>query len=508
MEITHEQILEDKDLQISLFWHFILANDLYSVALGTSSLANKLREKGFKLYYNQKNLPDCSELRSVSIISRTTDLSRIRELKKTISKYNQVGTPNKFEVFVVAPYYLKDFYQINLIEECFQNLVNLVFYTSKKTIPVQSARVRGRQLLRNMNVGDARNAVLSVGCAINCRNMIMSDDDRSILNVHFGNWGDKKSKKLCDNVKELYEHIEKVFSNNLPENMNKNEYPVAMIGFTSIDRNRWFWTEIKKSKNNEMFQREKCCQCAQLVVLNFDVLKKHKITYNELRMGEDNYFQYNLMKNGLYCIESAHIAHGSLGNNLLGSTCRNDKNSHIENYSNEDLNNVKEFIKSGLISFKLSNGKNKPLKERIVWQIQWTINGVKHNCFNFSQYKLEMEKKIFKELPNKIKKWDEKLQILDAKWNNWVLNLRPEYLQRQNNNTHIPKRLLPPNDKRLESYQVDVFDADFDYMTIPRNLPEKEKLNELAGWQNLGQLLSELYDNNIIKINKKTVLIV
>lgn len=452
--------------------------------LGTSKMAEKLVSKGYNLYFPTSYRPIQSEMMPVAIISKTKDHNRFIELRKTVRKY--AFTPKRFEVFVVVPRHYQEFYKNALAKEIDEGLLTLVLYYVTN-VDLHIVNKKRFIINRYLNVGDARNAVLALGCALNTKYLIMSDDDRNNLNPYFTNQPHKNgqvkwvmSGTFEEKAEDILKHIDLVLSGKLIATTK----PVAMLGFMSFNRQHW---KVVTNPDSYIFHESHTNHCAQYVALNMQVLKEREIIYLPLRMAEDNAFQYSVTKAGMLCFESGHLAHNSASADKVPSTCRNTNNSKFDSYTKEDHQIWYDFLELGLISYTLSKGKDLSTNNRVRWQIKWSNEGDRTFCPNAIQFSICEEEKDRKE---------KVIEKMNKKWEAFMI-ARNSYLENLEKKRRTRKKPEHPIDNRLEHLDVDPFDKDFD----PKKLNDYNiDIAESAGWQNLGQLLFEFLEKGIITL--------
>lgn len=405
--------------------------------LGTSPLAQALRENHGMSIFVDSSFKGIKGKIQVCIISCISDLNspRVKELLKTVQLYNW---SENVDLFVLVPCKLKDVY-LDILKDV-EN-VHLVLYNCREPNFRKESR-----FYREMNVGDARNASLALGLVLKTDRLIVSDDDRNYITPYFNNQFNKKkglyywvSKDSITKQAQMNHWIKHCC------NMDDN---TAILGFTSQNRRRGFkgqeepFVEMKISKKN--------VNCAQLVLLNMKLLAKHSETYLPIRMGEDTAFQFALSQKNLLCEESGHIMHGSPTVKNNPSTARTKRNANAKNYSPRDLFWWRKFIDLQLIT-----------KDKTKFKIQWTKNGTKAVVPDFAANNEMRKKALDKEKEKLLKKW-EKFEKKKSK-------------------------KLIPDDPRLTK-DDNPMDPNFKVSDVTSRVLEDNS----AGWQNLGELLSQI----------------
>ena len=517
---------------------------LYKLELNDSTLAKKLIKEKYSVYSIEEEI-DCSDKNVVAIISRTNNPTRIDTLKKVINKFQSTDSEtNLFCVFIVTPEFCKNFYEEQLATEISSKKITMIYYKAGFAVEKRADRIpyiknkTYRNKVHMMHVGDARNAVLALGCAIKAKHMIMSDDDRVNISPHFmeekeGRWHwieDAEFMKFNGAAKSaLIKHINNVFSNTVTTSINPMKTNVALIGFTSQDRNRFIWQDYKGIKHHEinnLFKgytgtigknSGKCTQCAQFVALNFDVLRNHDVIYQPLRMGEDNLFQFHLFQAGLLCLESAHLSHSSPKLEILPSECRNKTNADIKNYLPSEIKIILSLITDKVVTCDLSK-----TSENELWlDICWMKGGNKHRCLNFEREKIVKAEEKAKIKATKLKKkteeWNKNIAKLKAQWKIWEAEDKPLYLAELSLLSKVTRKAVNelqkafpiPKDPRIRYYKLDPYSEEFNSSLLLNeyvNIYAKEESDveeeeiENAGFQNLGELFFQLWKAKIINI--------
>lgn len=445
------------------------------IPTGKTKLMVKLRkEQGVRLCVKEGfSFDNFNATYPIGIISRidnaTPEHTRIISLSETIENYQGITDGKRhFDVYVLVPYQLLKLYITSLFGLYMSGKFHLIGYSTFE--PMMN--------IRDMCVGDARNVSLAFGC-VSMRDFVwVSDDDRNSITTYFSQKDEKgdyvKNKKGAykwvadsncglndsENFKKLKTHISDIFKCEISIPGKGKPNQVGMLGFSNQNHRRSF--SYKKQPNCQMISSYENTACNQLIVLNMKLLRKNTVCYLPIRMGEDNCFQFSLIKNGISCMESGHLLHNSPTVSANASLCRTPKNSQLANYKPRDIDYWKKLFEMGVIEYK--DGK---------FIIYWSPNGSFKKCL-----------KISESLEKKTKKWNDK-------WNDWKTMY--DVWSKQENPIKSNKPKYPCKDSRLEK-SMNVWDKKFDISTIT----SKEIKLDCAGWQNLGELFHALRINEHI----------
>jgi len=436
--------------------------DFLAISYPRTHLGRKLSQvgdggRGVTLLTKGGSLPPLFGLMQVCIISCIKDPKSARAdfLRNTIANY----TGDVFwDIFILIPLDLVDIYK-----EILDGLkVNLVAYEVHET-----TLSKKHKFYRCRNVGDARNASLALGVALGLKKLLVSDDDRCYNTPYFNYrykidkyfWcnPDKNSIKDAKAIHHFKDHCNKLFSK------NKN---LAVLGFSSYNRRRCWKGEEIKEKTPIIFTQGKQ-HCAQLVMLNIELLNKQEITYLPIRMGEDTAFQYMLMEKGFLCLESSHLAHNSPPASSCESIARSKKNAYLSNYTDRDIFYLKQFFNCGCVNRTGTKKLNK-----FYFQIRWCPKGQEVSMPNFIAVNSKRSNiNKLENLNDIVKKFREERKKLNKKTTDKLMKLKKKVEE----------------DPRLGDDE-DVMDKDFDFDEFMK----RELDDESAGWQMMGELLHQM----------------
>jgi len=340
-----------------------------------------LWEQEMKIYFRGGKVPTQLGLFPLAIISaqKNAESKRMRELAKTLSNYDGEDDEGFLvDVFIMVPKHLLKVYLASSYLQEYLSKVNihLVGYTVKEPYLNQTSR-----FYRQMNVGDARNSTLALGCILKKNYLLVSDDDRCFIYYHFAKKGEQCKKGKRNEGKVVYRWIQRdyatkhekmvEFKNHIDELLLATPN-TALLGLLSLFyRSRHFHGKTDETRLQSMVLPESKSKCAQLVAINFSLLREDQITYPSTRMGEDNAFQYDLSKK-YRCVASGHICHESKKSDDLESSCRTDHNAHKANYTEEDKQQWFRMTKTGVVQVQ-KNSVN----------IRWSTKGKTWDCPSF-----------------------------------------------------------------------------------------------------------------------------
>ena len=227
------------------------------------------------------------------------------------------------------------------------------------------------------NVVAARDAVSKYGAKA-VRYLLISSHYRTEIN-----FTEESMKSIQNTVKRLIDFVDKIqdldpdgpyskeFKNHIDELLLATPN-TALLGLLSLFyRSRHFHGKTDETRLQSMVLPESKSKCAQLVAINFSLLREDQITYPSTRMGEDNAFQYDLSKK-YRCVASGHICHESKKSDDLESSCRTDHNAHKANYTEEDKQQWFRMTKTGVVQVQ-KNSVN----------IRWSTKGKTWDCPSF-----------------------------------------------------------------------------------------------------------------------------
>jgi len=415
--------------------------------------------RGVKLFTKGGILLPLIGVMQVCIISCIKDAKdkRAEILRRTIANYTGEV---RWDIFILVPRDLVAVYDVILKDLP----VQLVAYEIHETMLTKM-----HKFFRFRNVGDARNASLALGVALRLKKLLVSDDDRCYIAPFFNHrfrinkgkhyWCNPENNSFTDAkaFNQFKEHCDNLFA--------KHE-KLAILGFSSYNRRRCWKGQIDKEKVPMIFSQGNQ-HCAQLVLLNIELLNQQEITYLPIRMGEDTAFQYMLMDKGFECLETSHLAHNSPPVSACASIARGKRNAFLKNYSDRDIFYLKQFFNCGCVI-----RKGRQNVEKFYFRIRWCPNGSEVSMPNFIaanskqsiKDKLDAYNKVAEEFRKELQK------SIKGKPNN-VENLLKEF----------------EKDPRL-SDEEDPMDKKFDF----KEFLQRELDDESSGWQMMGELLHQM----------------
>jgi len=429
--------------------------------------------QGVTLFTKGGVLPSLVGLMQVCIISCIADAesARAKVLRSTIANYmgkTRKGCP-QWDIFIMIPNDLVDVYM--QILEGLQ--VHLVAYEVAETMLEEK-----HKHYRKRNVGDARNASLALGVALRLKKLLVSDDDRCRITPFFNRRFNKNARKYFwtnqhyrsfanpTAFSQFRKHVSDMFSENKD---------LAILGFSSYNRRR-YWPGNSEKKSQLIF-RNGYQHCAQLVMLNIELLNKHSTTYLPIRMGEDTAFQYQLMEKGFMCLESSHLSHNSPTAAACASIARSFDNSKLENYSDRDIFWLKQFFNCNCV---IRTGTKR--KEKFYWKIRWCPDGTIDTMPNFAA--ADDKKAVIKRL---------------EQCNKYLMQWKK--IEKKTDLTKTQKKLLEkiqkdPRFNEKDNLEDEKFNLD-EFINRPFH-------DDGAGWQMMGELLHQMLINGHIQQDKKT----
>ena len=429
--------------------------------------------QGVTLFTKGGVLPSLVGLMQVCIISCIADpeSARANVLKSTIANYTgktRKGCP-QWDIFIMVP---KDVVHVYL--QILEGLpVHLVAYEVAETMLDEK-----HKHYRKRNVGDARNASLALGVALRLKKLLVSDDDRCRITPFFNRRFNKNARKYFwtnqhyrsfanpTAFSQFRKHVSDMFTENKE---------LAILGFSSYNRRR-YWPGNSEKKSQLIF-RNGYQHCAQLVMLNIQLLNKHSTTYLPIRMGEDTAFQYQLMEQGFMCLESSHLSHNSPTAAACASIARSIDNSKLENYSDRDIFWLKQFFNYDCV---IRTGTKR--KEKFYWKIRWCPDGIIDTMPNFAA--ADGKKTIIKKL--------EKCNKYLMQWQGIKITADLTKTQKK----LLEKIQKDPRFTKKDNLKDEHFNFD-EFLNRPFH-------DDGAGWQMMGELLHQMLIAGHIQQDKRT----